>query len=243
MDVLAQRADRDPSILTSDALKAAANDDLAGVLAHGEPGLLEVINASHAGMSVDTFQDEARHWVNSANHPTRNRPYVRLVYQPMLELLGYLRDNGFKTFIVSGGGADFIRAFASDVYGIPPFQVVGSVGNHSYDTTGGQPAVEKTPGISFIDDKGGKPIGIIRQIGMRPIFAAGNSDGDFEMLEWSTAGTGPSFGLIVHHTDADREWSYDRDSVVGRLQRGLDEGRDHGWTIVDMQRDWKRIYP
>lgn len=243
MDIVAERARRDPAILSSEAIKAAANRDLAGILAHGEHGLLEVVNASHSGMSVASFTETARRWLYTSNHPSRKRPFVTLVYQPMLELLSYLRDKGFRTYIVSGGGADFIRAFAEDAYGIPPFQVIGSVGNHRYSSNGGEPVVEKAPGIAFIDDKGGKPVGIVRQIGMRPIFAAGNSDGDFEMLEWVTTGEGPRFGLIVHHTDAEREWAYDRDGVVGRLQRGLDEALQRGWTIVDMQRDWSRVFP
>jgi hypothetical protein len=161
----------------------------------------------------------------------------------MLELLRYLRDEGFRTYIVSGGGVDFIRAISEDSYGIPTYQVVGSVGDHEYTTVNGVPAVMKKPGITFIDDKAGKPVGIMRQIGMRPIFAGGNSDGDFEMLEWTTAGDGPRFGLIVHHTDADREWAYDRDSHIGRLDRGLDEAPARGWTVVDMKTDWRRIFP
>ena len=243
IDVVAERASADASFASSGALRAAAAGDLAGVMAHGEAGLIEVVNASHSGLSVTDFQASVRDWLTSTPHPTRGRPIGSLVYQPMLELLRYLRDEGFRTYIVSGGGVDFIRAISGDSYGIPTYQVVGSVGDHEYTNVNGVPEVMKKPGITFIDDKAGKPVGIMRQIGMRPIFAGGNSDGDFEMLEWTTAGDGPRFGLIVHHTDADREWAYDRDSHIGRLDRGLDEAPARGWTVVDMKTDWRRIFP
>ena len=243
VDVFADAAKADPSLITSDALEAAAKRDLAGVAAHGEKGLLEVINASHSGMSVADFQANSRRWLAETPHPRLERPIGELVYQPMLELLAYLRDNGFKTYIVSGGGIDFIRAIAEDTYGIPPEQVVGSMGNLEYEIVDGVPTVMKKGGIAFIDDKSGKPVGIMRRIGKRPIFAGGNSDGDFEMLEWTTAGDGPRFGLLVHHTDGDREWAYDRESHIGRLVRGLDEGPDRGWLIVDMESDWLSVFP
>jgi phosphoglycolate phosphatase-like HAD superfamily hydrolase len=243
MESLAVLAKADPSILTSDVLKAAARGDLKGALADGEHGLLEVASASHSGMSVKEFQAQARNWLATARHPKTGRPYIDMVYQPMLELLSFLRDNGFRTYIVSGGGVDLLRSFAEDVYGIPPYQVVGSMGNASYEVVDGKPLIRKEPGIFFIDDKGGKPIAISRQIGVRPIFVGGNSDGDFQMLEWCTAGDGPSLGIIVHHTDAEREWAYDRESASGRLNRGLDEGPARGWLLVDMQRDWSRVFP
>jgi hypothetical protein len=243
IDVVAARAKDDPSIADTDALKAAAARDMAGVMAHGEEGLLEVVKASHSGMSVWSFQADARRWLDQTVHPTHDRPIGSLVYQPMLELLSYLRDNGFSTYIVSGGGIDFIRAIAEDAYGIPPQQVVGSMGNLSYEVVDGSPVVIKDGGIAFIDDKAEKPVGIMRRIGKRPIFAAGNSDGDFQMLEWTTAGDGPRFAMIVHHTDAEREWAYDRESPIGHLVRGLDEGPGRGWTIVDMRRDWARVFP
>ena len=243
IDTFAELAKADSSLITSEALAAAAERDLAGVAAHGEEGLLEIINASHAGMSVVEFQASARKWLTETPHPRFDRPIGSLIYQPMLELLDYLRHNGFRTYIVSGGGIDFIRAIAEDSYGIPPEQVVGSMGNLEYDIVDGAPTVLKTGGIAFIDDKSGKPVGIMRRIGKRPIFAGGNSDGDFEMLEWTTAGDGPSFGLLVHHTDAEREWAYDRESPVGRLVRGLDEGPGRGWVIVNMQSDWKVVFP
>jgi hypothetical protein len=166
-----------------------------------------------------------------------------MIYQPILELLSYLRDEGFSTYIVSGGGIHFMRAFAEDVYGIPPEQVIGSAGKTSYQVIDGVPLIMKDPGIAFIDDKAGKPVAIDGKIGKRPIFVGGNSDGDFEMLEWSTAGEGPRFGLIVHHTDPEREWAYDRDSKIGRLDRGLDEAAGHGWLLVDMAKDWKTVFP
>jgi hypothetical protein len=243
IDVVAARAKEDPSFATTDALKAAAAGDMAGVMAHGEEGLLEIINASHSGDSVIAFQASARRWLDETPHPTHDRPIGSLVYQPMLELLSYLRDNGFTTYIVSGGGVDFMRSIAEDAYGIPPHQVVGSMGNHSYQMVDGSPVVMKDSGIAFIDDKAGKPVGIMRRIGKRPIFAAGNSDGDFEMIEWTTAGDGPRFGMIIHHTDAEREWAYDRESHIGRLNRGLDEGPGRGWVIVDMAADWEEVFP
>ena len=243
VDVFAESAKADPSLITSEALEAAANRDLAGVAAHGEAGLLDVINASHSGMSVVEFQASARRWLDETPHPKLDRPIGGLVYQPMLELLAYLRDNNFQTYIVSGGGIDFIRAIAEDAYGIPPEQVVGSMGNLEYAVIDGAPEVVKTGGIAFIDDKSGKPVGIMRRIGKRPIFAGGNSDGDFAMLEWTTAGDGLRFGLLVHHTDAEREWAYDRDSHIGKLVRGLDEGPERGWLIVDMKSDWLEVFP
>ncbi|PWR00982.1 HAD family hydrolase [Meridianimarinicoccus roseus] len=243
MDRLAVRAADDPSVLTSDVLRAAAEGDIAGAMAGGEEGLLEVVMQSHAGLSVDDFQADVRAWLDTAVHPQTGQPIRDMLYQPMLELLRYLRDEGFSTYIVSGGGVHFMRAFAEDAYGIPPSQVIGSAGKSSYQIIDGVPTIMKDPGIAFIDDKEGKPLGIDSKIGQRPIFVGGNSDGDFAMLEWATAGPGPRLGLIVHHTDADREWAYDRDSHVGRLDRGLDEGPARGWVIVDMASDWADIWP
>ncbi len=243
MDELARMAEQDPSILTSDTLKAAAAKDFKTVLAAGEEGLLEVVMATHSGLSVDAYQDNVRNWLAAARHPDTGRPYNEMVYQPMLELLSYLRDEDFDTFIVSGGGVDFMRVFAEEAYGIPPEQVIGSSGKTSYQVVDGVPTLMKDPGIAFIDDKEGKPVAINANIGKRPILVAGNSDGDFQMLEWATAGDGPRFGLIVHHTDSAREYAYDRDSHIGRLERGLDEGPDRGWLIVDMSKDWSRVWP
>lgn len=243
IDVVARKGKEDPSFLTSDALKAAAAGDMKALMATGESGLLEVVNASHAGQSVEAFQDGVLSWLETARHPETGMRYDEMLYQPMLELLRFLRDEGFETYIVSGGGVHFIRAFSEKAYNIPPEHVIGSALKSSYKVVDGVPTVIKEPGISFIDDKEGKPVGIDAKIGRRPIFAGGNSDGDFQMLEWTTAGDGPRFGLIVHHTDAKREFAYDRDSHVGKLVRGLDEGPGLGWLIVDMAEDWETVWP
>ncbi|MEO0957432.1 MAG: HAD family hydrolase [Pseudomonadota bacterium] len=243
LDRLRAMAEEDPSVLTSETLKAAATGDLETLEASGVEGLLEVVSATHSGLSVAEFISESRAWLDTARHPETGRPFDEMVYQPMLELLRYLRDEGFTTFIVSGGGVHFLRAFAEEAYNIPPDEIVGSTGNASYDVVDGVPRIIKDPGIFFVDDKEGKPVAIDMRIGKRPIFAAGNSDGDFQMLEWTTAGEGPRLGLIVHHTDAAREWAYDRESHVGRLERGLDEASERDWLIVDMADDWARVWP
>jgi phosphoglycolate phosphatase-like HAD superfamily hydrolase len=243
LDVLREKAAADPSILTSDVLTAAAEGDMEGMMANGVEGLLEVINVSHATITVEDFHADAYAWLTTATHPTSGLTYAGMVYQPMLELLRYLRDEDFTTYIVSGGGIDFIRAISEEAYGIPPAQVVGSQGNTSYAVVDGTPMLMKDGGVSFVDDKAGKPVGIIRHIGQRPILAFGNSDGDFEMLEWTTAGDGPRLGLIVHHDDAAREFAYDRDSHIGRLDRGLDEAETRGWVVVSMQNDWLKVWP
>ena len=243
MDRVREMAAKDPAILTSDVLRAAAAGDMAGVFADGEEGLIEIVSVSHSGLTVSEFQASVRDWLATAVHPVLERPYTDLVYQPMLELLRYLRDEGFATYIVSGGGIHFIRAFAEDAYGIPPENVIGSVGQSRYAVVDGRPVIVKDPGLAFIDDKEGKPIGIDQKIGRRPVLVAGNSDGDFAMLEWATAGDGRRLGLIVHHTDADREWAYDRHSNVGRLERGLDEADGRGWLLVDMRADWRVVFP
>jgi phosphoglycolate phosphatase-like HAD superfamily hydrolase len=242
LDRLAAMAEDVPSILTTDALKSAAAGDFEAVAEAGLPALLEIVDVTHAGMSVEEFQVSVDDWLATAVHPDTGRPYPGMTYQPMLELLSYFRDNDFATYIVSGGGVHFMRAFAEDTYGIPPWQVIGSVGNSSYRSGDRPPAILKDPGLFFVDDAEGKPVAIDRAIGQRPIFVAGNSDGDFAMLEWATAGDGPRLGLIVHHTDAAREWAYDRGSHVGRLERGLDEGPERGWLIVDMVSDWRTVF-
>ncbi len=242
MDALQVLARSDPSILTSDTLKAAAAGDVATVLKGGEDALLEVVEVSHSGLSVDEFQAEVEVWLDSVTHPDTGLRYDEMTYQPMVELLRYLRDEGFETYIVSGGGVHFMRAFAERAYGIPPENVIGTLAETEYQIVDGVPTIVKTPGIAFVDDKEGKPIGIDRNIGKRPILAGGNSDGDFAMLEWTTAGDGPRLGLIVHHTDAEREYAYDRESPIGKLVDGLDKGPGMGWVIVDMAKDWDRIY-
>jgi phosphoglycolate phosphatase-like HAD superfamily hydrolase len=217
--------------------------DMKTALAGGERVLLEMVMATHAGMTTEEFEKSIIDWLATAKHPTTGRPFTEMVYQPMLELLVYLRTNGFKTFIVSGGGIEFMRPWAEKVYGIPPEQIIGSSIKSKYELRDGKPVIVKLPELNFIDDKGGKPVGIHHHIGRRPIFAAGNSDGDFEMLEWTTGGKGARLGMIIHHTDAEREFAYDRESHIGKLVKGLDEAAPRGWTIIDMKNDWKTIFP
>ncbi|NDR58161.1 MULTISPECIES: HAD family hydrolase [Roseobacteraceae] len=233
----------DPSALTSDALNAAAAEDMEALLATGEEGLMEVVAAAHTDMSVAEFKTKVAEWLEEARHPTTGKRYTDMVFQPMLELLTYLRDEGFATYIVSGGGIDFVRVFSQDVYGVDASQVVGSSLVSEYVVNDGVPMLMKKPDLFFIDDKVGKPVGINHHIGKRPIFAAGNSDGDFEMLEWTTSGDAPGFGLYVHHTDAEREWAYDREGHIGVLNRGLDEGAERGWHFADMAKDWAVVFP
>ena len=243
LDVLREKAAADPSILTSDVLEAAAAGDMQGMMAGGMEGLVEMLDVSHSGITVEDFKDHAHAWLTTATHPTTGLVYAAMIYQPMLELLSYLRDEDFTTYIVSGGGVDFIRAISEEAYGIPPSQVVGSEGTTTYAVTDGTPTLTKEGGVSFVDDKEGKPVGIMRHIGQRPIFAAGNSDGDFQMLEWTTAGDGPRFGMLVHHTDAAREFAYDREGHIGVLNQGLDEAGSRGWVVVSMKDDWQTIFP
>jgi hypothetical protein len=213
------------------------------VLAGGEAALLEVVSATHSGMTVEDFTADVAAWIATATHPVTGKRYTEMTYQPMLELLDLLRAHDYRTYIVSGGGVDFMRAFAEQAYGIPPEQVIGSLGKASFAEVDGVPQVMKDPGIAFIDDKEGKPIGIARHIGKRPVFVAGNSDGDLAMLQWGTSGPGPRMGLIVHHTDAAREFAYDRESPIGRLDKALDEAPARGWVVVDMAADWSRVFP
>jgi hypothetical protein len=217
--------------------------DVKGALAGGERAMLDIIMITHAGMTTEEFEKIVQEWVATAKHPVTKRPYTEMVYQPMLEVLAYLRAHDFKTFIVSGGGIEFMRPWVERVYGVPPEQVIGSSIKTQFEMRDGTPVLVRLPEINFIDDKAGKPVGIHQIIGRRPLMAFGNSDGDVQMLQWTTAGTGPRFGLIVHHTDAEREWAYDRHSSIGRLDKGLDEAKTHGWTVVDMKGDWKTIYP
>jgi len=217
--------------------------DLKGALAGGEPAIFEIVTVTHSGMTTEEFEKIVRDWITTAKHPVTGRLYTEMVYQPMLELLAYLRANGFKTFIVSGGGIDFMRVFAERVYGIPPEQVVGSSGKLAFELRDGKPLLMKLPTLNFNDDKAGKPVGIQMHIGRQPIAAFGNSDGDLQMLEWAKGGGGVRFALIVHHTDAEREWAYDRTSSIGRLDKALDAAQAEGWTVVDMKNDWKTIFP
>jgi hypothetical protein len=232
-----------PEWRNAQPFKGVLENDLASVLAGGEKALVELVMATHAGMTTEEFAATVEDWISTAKHPQTGRRYDDMVYQPMLDLLDYLRANDFKTFIVSGGGIEFMRPWAERVYGIPPEQVVGSSIKTSFEMRDGVPVLVRAPEINFIDDKVGKPVGINQHIGRRPIAAFGNSDGDLQMLQWTTAGDGARFALIVHHTDAEREWAYDRESSIGRLDAALDEAATRGWTVVDMARDWRTIYP
>jgi phosphoserine phosphatase len=243
MDRVKALAPKHPEWKTTQPFQGVLEGDIKAVAATGERGLMELIMATHAGTTTEEFAASVRQWVNTARHPTLKRPYTELVYQPMLELLAYLRANGFKTYIVSGGGIEFMRVFAEEVYGVPPEQVIGSTIATRYELRDGKPVIVREPKLDFIDDKAGKPLAINKFIGRRPVMAFGNSDGDFEMLEWTTAGPGPRLAAIVHHDDAAREFAYDRDSHIGRLRRGLDEGPKRGWLILSMRDDWKAVYP
>ncbi len=236
-------APQHPEWKTTQPFQAVLEGDMKALAAAGEKGLLELVMTTHAGMTTDEFEKIVTDWVATAKHPRFKRLYTELVYQPMLELLAYLRANEFKTYIVSGGGIEFMRPWVERVYGIPPEQVVGSSIKVKYELLEGKPVLMRLPEVDFIDDKAGKPVGIQKFIGRRPILAFGNSDGDFEMLQWTSAGAGPRLGLIVHHTDAEREWAYDRKSAVGHLDKALDEAPKAGWILIDMKQEWKTIYP
>ncbi len=243
LDRIKQLAPEHPEWKEKEPYTSVLKGDLKGALAGGEKALLELAMATHAGMTTEQFSEIVVDWISKAKHPKTGKPFTEMVYQPMIELLEYLRENGFKTFIVSGGGIEFMRPWVEKVYGIPPEQVVGSSIVTKYEVRDGNPVLLRLPELNFINDKGGKPVGINQHIGRRPIMAFGNSDGDFEMLEWTTSGPGPRFAMIVHHDDAEREFAYDRESNVGRLDRGLDLGPERGWTIVSMKEDWKTIFP
>jgi phosphoglycolate phosphatase-like HAD superfamily hydrolase len=242
-DRIKQLAPQHPEWNDKEPFASVLKGDLKAALAGGEKSLLDMAMATHAGITTEEFDKSVGVWLATAKHPITGKPYTQMVYQPMLELLAHLRANGFKTFIVSGGGIDFLRVFAEKSYGVPPEQVIGSSIKAKYELRDGKPVIVKVPELNHIDDKAGKPVGIHHHIGRRPIFAAGNSDGDFEMLEWTTAGLGLRFGLLIHHDDAEREFAYDRDSHIGKLDKGLDEGPERGWTIVSMKNDWNTIHP
>ena len=231
-----------PEWATMEPFASLLKGDLKGALAGGEPAIFQIVTVTHSGMTTDEFEKIVSDWITTAKHPTTGRLYTEMVYQPMLELLAYLRASGFKTFIVSGGGIDFMRVFAERIYGIPPEQIVGSSGKLNFELRDGRPRLMKLPELNFNDDKAGKPVAIQMHIGRHPIAAFGNSDGDLQMLEWARQGTGVRFALIVHHTDAEREWAYDRKSAIGKLDRALDTAQAEGWTIVDMKNDWKRVF-
>ena len=216
--------------------------DLKAVLAGGEKALLEIVMATHAGMATEEFEKIVRDWLATAKHPKTSRRYSEMIYQPMVELLRYLRANGFRTYIVSGGGVEFMRPWVEKAYGIPPEQVVGSTIKTKFEMRDGKPVIMRLPEVDFIDDKEGKPVAINKFIGRRPIAVFGNSDGDLQMLQWTAAGSGARFMGLVRHTDAEREWAYDRTSSIGRLDKALDEAQAKGWTVVDMKKDWKRVF-
>ena len=232
-----------PEWRDSPLFTAAIENDMKALFAGGLPGLVELVMATHAGIKTEEFERIVQVWLATARHPTFERPYTDLVYQPMLELLAFLRANEFSVFIASDGGIEFIRTFCERVYGIPPERVIGSSIEKKYEVRDGGPVLVRKPKVDFIDDYDGKPVGINRFIGRRPIAAFGNSDGDYLMLEWVTGGTGIRFGLIIHHDDAAREFAYDRASAVGILDRALDDAPDRGWTLVSMKEDWNRVFP
>jgi hypothetical protein len=232
-----------PEWKDTEPFKSVVAGDMKGVVASGKKGLAQIIAATHAGMSTEEFARIASDWIATAKHPKTGKLYTQMIYQPMLELIDYLKANQFDVFIVSGGGIEFMRPWTHQVYGIPPQNVIGSSIKTKYEVRDGKPVIMRLPELNFVDDKDGKPLGINNHIGKRPIAAFGNSDGDFEMLQWTTSGEGRRFGLLVHHDDGEREAAYDRDSHFGKLDKGLDEGPGIGWTIVSMKNDWKQIFP
>ncbi|HWN81039.1 MAG TPA: HAD family hydrolase, partial [Candidatus Udaeobacter sp.] len=232
-----------PEWKTTEPFKSLLAGDVKGALAQGNKAMLDIIGATHTGMTTEEFSKTVTEWAATAKHPKSGHLYTEMVYQPMLELLTYLRTYGFKTYIVSGGGIEFMRPWVEQTYGIPPEQVVGSSGVTKFEMRPTGPVLVKEAKVAFVDDGPGKPVGINHFIGRRPIMAFGNSDGDQEMLQWTAARNGSRFIGIVHHTDAKREWAYDRQSHIGKLDKALDEAMAKGWTVVDMQKDWKRIYP
>jgi phosphoserine phosphatase len=242
LDRVKALAPRHPEWQTEAPFAALLKGDVTAALAGGEQALGTLIMATHAGMSSEEFSKIVGDWIATARHPKTGRLLTAMAYQPMLELLGYLRARGFKTFVVSGGGVEFMRPWAERVYGIPPEQVIGSSIKTKLEERDGAPVLVRLPEVDRVDDGPGKPVGIQAHIGRKPIAAFGNSDGDLPMLQWTAAGSGPRFCLFVHHTDAEREWAYDRRSSIGRLDKGLDEARLRGWTVVDMKTDWKRVF-
>ncbi|MGO6996934.1 HAD family hydrolase [Rhizobium leguminosarum] len=243
LDRVKTLAPQHPEWKETQPFKAVLEGDMKALAASGEKGLVELIMTTHAGMTSSDFQKVVTDWLASARDPKFKRPYTELVYQPMVELLAYLRANGFKTFIVSGGGIEFMRPWAEKVYGVPPEQVIGSSIKTEFRMQDDTPTLFRLPEVNFIDDKAGKPVGINQQIGRRPIAAFGNSDGDLQMLQWTTMAGGPArLGVLIHHTDADREYAYDRDTEFGRLDKALDAASIAGWTVVDMKADWKQVF-
>ncbi len=243
VDRVRKLAPNHPEWKTQQPFKAAIDGDMKTLAATGKPGLMEILKVSHAGNTTEEFEQIVRDWISTARHPQTGRLYTEMIYQPMRELLTYLRAHGFQTWIVSGGGVEFMRPWVGQTYGIPPEQVIGSTIRTKFEIRDGRPVIVRLPEVDFINDGEGKPININRCIGRRPIAAFGNSDGDFQMLQWTTAGKGARLGMLVHHDDAEREFAYDRRSSIGRLDRGLDEAARQGWTVLSMQRDWAKVFP
>mgnify|MGYP002261605366 CR=1 FL=1 len=242
-DEIKRLAPQHPEWKTTQPFKAVLENDHQALAQSGMDGLLKIIGATHTGVSTDAFIDNAKTWLTQARHPKTGKPYTEMIYQPMLEMLDYLRGQDFKTYIVSGGDTAFMRAFAEVVYGVPPEQVIGSSFVTQFQIKDGAPQILRTAKLAHNDDGPGKPESIDAIIGRRPILAFGNSDGDLQMLQWTAAGQGKRFMGLVHHTDAKREWAYDRNSQVGRLDKALDQAKTQGWTVVDMASEWRRIYP
>lgn len=243
IDRVKEMAKDHPEWKSKEPFKSVLENDMKSLAKQGEHGLIQLVMATHAGNTTEEFESYVKEWIATAKHPTKKVTYDKLVYQPMLELLQYLRANDFKTYVVSGGGVDFMRAFISPIYGIPSEQIIGSRIETKFEYNDGNPKIIRLPELDFIDDKEGKPLNIQKIIGKKPVFSSGNSDGDLQMMQWAASNKYKSFMLYVHHTDSIREWAYDRDSHIGKLDKGLDQAKKDGWTVIDMEKDWKVIYP
>ncbi len=243
LDRIKEMAPDHPEWKDEEPFRSVLDNDLEGLSKQGLEGLMKVVMVSHGGMKSEEFKTQVREWASTAMHPTKKKLYKDLIYQPMLELLDYLKQNDFKVYIVSGGGTDFMRAFVTEIYGIPTERIIGSRISTEFKIENGKPGIYRLPELEFIDDKEGKPLNIEKIIGIKPVFAAGNSDGDLAMLQWTASNSYKNFELYVHHTDSIREWAYDRESHIGKLDKGLDEAAQKGWTVIDMPKDWKVIYP
>jgi phosphoserine phosphatase len=243
IDRIKAMAPQHPEWKDKEPFRSILLGDLKTALSGGEHAILELVAATHAGMTTDEFEDEVRNWIATARHPTSGRPFTQMVYRPMVELLAFMRANGFETYIVSGGGIEFMRPWTEATYGVPPEQVIGSSLKTTFEIRDGEPVLVKQPEVGSIDDKQGKPVNINLHIGRRPVAAFGNSDGDLPMLQWTAGGSGPNLCVLVHHTDAAREWAYDRTSHIGKLDKALDEAGKRGWTIVSMKDDWSTVFP
>ncbi|UIP27069.1 HAD family phosphatase [Photobacterium sp. TLY01] len=243
IDRVKDEADKHPEWKTEEPFASLLKGDMEGVKKSGMEGVMKLVMATHANMTTDQFSQSVDQWMKTAKHPATEKLFTQMVYQPMIELLGYLRSNGYKTYIVSGGGVEFMRAWAPQVYGIPPEQIIGSSIKTEYKYIDGKPVISRLPEIDFVDDKEGKPVNIQKIIGRRPVIAVGNSDGDLAMLQWTKAGEGARMSVLVHHTDAEREWAYDKESSVGRLDKALPVAEKEQWIVVDMKQDWNRVFP